>query len=777
MRELIYRRTLARTRNLLVELKNLPCDRFPKARSNLECTLDFVLTYLPRWHSNPRALLFRTAVRLVAGAEKDIFVLKNRFDPFKERKGLHLRTYISDVDGALQTYSVWVPLEYGGSPYPLIVWLHGYQRRNSPYQCQVPPEIEGAIVVSPSARGSYDYKYLSEVEVLNTIEDIKKHYSIDPDRIYLMGHSMGGTGAWSLAVHYPHLFSAVSPSSGNTDHRIWEERWEAPLERTPRSSLRAFLEDADSSVTYAPNLRNIPVLCLHGTKDDIVDVEHSRRMVRALTEFSSMVAYEELPRGHRLSEIERKGRWLLRHRRRRYPAQVSLKCSRLRYSRAYWLGIDAFENPLEFAYAEAELSEGTIFLTFRNVSAFTLHELDKLVKGEMRVVVNGRTVWSGESRKSLSLERSDHEWRERKPDNSPRKKPGLEGPIADAFLSPFLIVRGTQDSSVRGQMLAREVEYFSESWKERYGARPRLKDDTELTDADIKSYNLILYGGPGENLITRRIIGKVPCTITRDAIEIFGRRFTGEDIGLRLCYPNPLNPERYVVLNCALSGQGYFLQDFRFGNWFDWKAFESRPYFDYIVYDSRSYNPETILFFGYFDSRWKFDPRFAFEGAREYRDRVEVLKCPKIVKLEGGAMELADLLPLSIALCSGSVYFGGIDADGRRLPEKDGATPKNSILVRPYARLSYQLDGRFSRFRALVSVLPRDGGDSKYNKLRVRVLGDGQELAETPPIGEGEEIELEAPLSAVKKFSIEIIPSSKREWFVGYCVLRDPMLQ
>lgn len=40
---------------------------------------------------------------------------------------------------------------------------------------------------------------------------------VDPDRIYLMGGSMGGTGVWKMASAYPYLFAAVMPVAGNPD--------------------------------------------------------------------------------------------------------------------------------------------------------------------------------------------------------------------------------------------------------------------------------------------------------------------------------------------------------------------------------------------------------------------------------------------------------------------------------------------------------------------------------------------------------------------------------
>jgi poly(3-hydroxybutyrate) depolymerase len=52
---------------------------------------------------------------------------------------------------------------------------------------------------------------LSEKDVMNVLDIVKKEYSIDNDRVYLMGHSMGGGGTWHLGIKYPELWAAIAP--------------------------------------------------------------------------------------------------------------------------------------------------------------------------------------------------------------------------------------------------------------------------------------------------------------------------------------------------------------------------------------------------------------------------------------------------------------------------------------------------------------------------------------------------------------------------------------
>ncbi len=75
------------------------------------------------------------------------------------------------------------------------------------------------------------------------------------------------------------------------------------------------------------------------------------------------------------------------------------------------------------------------------------------------------------------------------------------------------------------------------------------KVDRDVSARDIADKNLILFGDPGGNALIARILGELPIRWTRDAVEIGGRSYAAGDHLPALIFPNPLNPDRYVVLN------------------------------------------------------------------------------------------------------------------------------------------------------------------------------------------------------------------------------------
>ena len=84
-----------------------------------------------------------------------------------------------------------------------------------------PPEIAGeftppnAFVLHPYGRYCNANKFAGEIDTFEAIEDIKKHYPIDDDRLVMRGFSMGGAACWQFAVHYPSIWVAAAAGAGS----------------------------------------------------------------------------------------------------------------------------------------------------------------------------------------------------------------------------------------------------------------------------------------------------------------------------------------------------------------------------------------------------------------------------------------------------------------------------------------------------------------------------------------------------------------------------------
>ena len=88
----------------------------------------------------------------------------------------------------------------------------------------------------------------------------------------------------------------------------------------------------------------------------------------------------------------------------------------------------------------------------------------------------------------------------------------MQGPIDDAFLDPFLLVRPTGkpwNNEVNAQAL-RTMARFDRLWGRFSRGHPFVKDDKDVTDADFARYHVVLFGDPGSNKWIAKMNGKLP---------------------------------------------------------------------------------------------------------------------------------------------------------------------------------------------------------------------------------------------------------------------------
>jgi len=143
-------------------------------------------------------------------------------DPFAGKHGDFRKAYRSAVDHTLQPYRLFIPEAYSASkPNALLIALHGMGGDENTmfdaYGGALKPEAGrvGMVVACPKGRDSASmYRDSAEQDVMDVLAEVRRDYNIDSSRIYLMGHSMGGYGTWSVAMSHPDVFAALGPISG-----------------------------------------------------------------------------------------------------------------------------------------------------------------------------------------------------------------------------------------------------------------------------------------------------------------------------------------------------------------------------------------------------------------------------------------------------------------------------------------------------------------------------------------------------------------------------------
>ncbi len=683
----------------------------------------------------------------------DLFHLRQGRDPFPAKRGEIMKAYYSDVDGSWQTYGVAVPNDYKGDvPYPLIVKLHGHGG-NRPYQGYPAHVAADYIVVAPHGRGSMDYMLTAEDDALNVIREVQRDYRIDPERIFLEGVSMGGTGSWNLGAKFPDLFAVAAPVCGNTNNESFLE--DRPVPWTPSKQFQAlhdYLQAVIDPLSYGENLLNLPVFCSHGKLDDIVRVSHARKMTDKLKKLGYQSIYQEFPNvGHGGFPREMwDARWRFMHPQKlvKSPKKIRFRTPRLRYPGSYWLQIGQLDQFGKFADVTAEqVVEKTVRVECSNLKEFAilLKKLPKPPKEKLTVWINSNKAFEGDPWKagreeSLPLRHADGIWSVKASQPGMFKRNGIEGPVHDAYVSPFVLVYGTVSEDPIWNKIARdEVTQFAANWHRMYNVFPRIKADTEITEKDITDLNLILYGGPAQNVISARVCSRLPIRLERDTIVLGKRRFKGPGLGARFCYPNPLNPRRYVVVSMSTEPLGIWQLNNRFGNFTGWMPLNNWNWYDFAIFDDKSATPDTMLCSGFFGPEWNIDERSTYIGDKVKRAKSRPRVAPKYLTMPKSpphTMWLSDLFPSKIDQRIGMVrlnqsYMGNA-------PHIVSKPVGKSIGVRAPTSMEFDINGKYDRLRLSYGIDLEGQKKLKKEQEKVHmefwVFGDDRHLWHSPRV-------------------------------------------
>ena len=127
------------------------------------------------------------------------------------------------------------------------------------------PEVP-YLAVCPNGFETMSYESFAEEDVWRSLMKYKKVFSVDEDRIYLTGLSMGGAGTAKIGFRHPDRFAALAIVCGFYDPQIMIPNFR----QKPIFSRR--LEDVSSTYPISDNVLHVPVKLFHGDIDPIVPV-------------------------------------------------------------------------------------------------------------------------------------------------------------------------------------------------------------------------------------------------------------------------------------------------------------------------------------------------------------------------------------------------------------------------------------------------------------------------------------------------------------------------
>jgi predicted esterase len=310
-----------------------------------------------------------------------------------------LEMTVPGIDDSSQIrYAVQVPPEYDPlRRYPCIVTMHGAGSTaldqidwwaghyDAEKRLRVGQATRlGYIVIAPlwadDSQRQFNYSLREHAAVLLSLRDACQRFSIDTDRVFLSGHSMGGDAAWDIGLAHPDLWAGIIPVVATSDKYV---------------------------TRYWPNAKGLPFYFVAGQMDNNKIARNARDIDRYLTRAGFDAIYVEYQgRGHEHfhDEIIRIFDWMDRYRRDFQNKDFECVSMRPWDQFFWWLEVDGFPDrsmvlPINWpepksitARTEARISENNGVYIKTAATDVVLYLNPDLVSFDRRISINGKRV-------------------------------------------------------------------------------------------------------------------------------------------------------------------------------------------------------------------------------------------------------------------------------------------------------------------------------------------------------------------------------------------------
>lgn len=316
----------------------------------------------------------------------------------------------SDIDDSPDYYTVTLPRGYSPDrKYPLLVinnvlpgsWLSSYFSRAK--------NVE-VIAVDFSGKGITMGSYIGDAAFNEIYRDVFSKFSIDPDKVIMMGHSNGGYATWAQAQATPDRYSAVFPAVSAPNKNM--------LMNLSNMSVRYLTSDEDyldSKVTGV----------VEKTGERLKDYK-TYRIEKFNHGLVGTVQFNERILGE-----------LIQTTRDEFPNEVWFSTDKNRYLKAYWIRIHSMKSGKAIAKAHARIEGNHIFITAENIPGITVTIPPQVDKERGEITINDNTVPIG-GKDEIILVENDEKYIFS--DNEKNGEIYLGAGLIDPFITPVRII-------------------------------------------------------------------------------------------------------------------------------------------------------------------------------------------------------------------------------------------------------------------------------------------------------------------------------------------------
>ena len=476
----------------------------------------------------------------------------NRFDT-------HKRTFISHIDGSVQYYAI-NPAQTDNSdePVALILSVHGAGVK-ALNQAHSYKSKTWAHIVAPTNRRPYGFNWedWGRLDALEAYDVVTDRYNIDPSRIYLTGHSMGGHGSWHLGSLFPDRFGAIGPSAGWLS--FWSYRVREEIEdETPMAKMLMRPNLPSNTFVMAENYNQLGVYILHGSDDDNVPADQSRQMAAHLEKFhKDFIYHEQAGAGHWWDNSDEPGAdcldwpplfdFFARHAR---PGQERIRQVDFLVANPgisaqnNWVCVEAQQEQLSLSKLNIQFDPGKkrFIGATENIARLSLDVGTLLSEGPVSVELDSQKIenidWKNEVGK-IWLQLKANQWSAIEQPSLDLKGPHRYGTFKDAFKNRMIFVYGTKGNAEENQWAFIKARYDAERFWYQGNGLVDVIQDTEFDPLAEPDRNVILYGNAQTNQAWNALLNNSPVVVKRGQIKIRDRSLKGDDLGCLFIRPRP----------------------------------------------------------------------------------------------------------------------------------------------------------------------------------------------------------------------------------------------
>ncbi|GAB3937060.1 carboxylesterase family protein [Mucilaginibacter myungsuensis] len=463
------------------------------------------------------------------------------------------QTFISNIDGSLQYYSVAPQVGGQKDGEALFFSVHG-AGVEAINQVRAYKSKDWGNLVSPTNRRprGFNWEDWGRLDALEVLDIAKKEYKPDPQKVYLTGHSMGGHGTWFLGATYPDKWAAIAPCAGYPTLKTYGSADGVVPDTSSFDLGKVLLRTSNQSDVpkLINNYKQLGVYILHGDADETVSVNFARQMKQLLAPFHSDMNYYEYPGGSHWYSDESVDWKPIFDLFKWHKIPVVADVLNIDFTTAspgisakdHWATI--YQQQVPFQYSKVKLNKnkqsGTISGSTENVELLKL-TLDGFAAGkEIKVTLDGAMALNYTTKgdkDSIFIKKENNSWKLIAQPAFTEKGPHRNGTFKDGFNKRMLYVYGTGGTEQEKQWAENKARYDAESWYYRGNGAFDIISDKEYSKAKYPGRNVVLIGNATTNSAWKTLLFDCPINITKGSAKIGGKQWTGTDIGAYFVWP------------------------------------------------------------------------------------------------------------------------------------------------------------------------------------------------------------------------------------------------